>query len=262
MWDRNSFYHALKLGFRKRHSSGFSYQVSYQFQKSIDEGSTLAGSPRETFNDQWQGNNWLDHRIDRGPSNFNLPNVFSSNFSVDLPFGRGRTYGAGATGFVGKLIEGWAVNGILNLSDGAPQNILGPDRVLCTSNCAQSRPSLVAGGNNNPITGDPNAWFGDPEENFELPAPGRFGNLGRNTGVGPGIAQVDFSIHKRFYVGEAADIQFRAEFFNVFNRTNFQGPVRSRGAFTSGGGVNGTFGELTETGTTSRQIQLALKINF
>ena len=63
-------------------------------------------------------------------------------------------------------------------------------------------------------------------------------------------------------MGEAADVQFRAEFFNIFNRTNFQGPVRSRGAFTSGGGVNGTFGELTETATTSRQIQFALRLNF
>jgi hypothetical protein len=63
-------------------------------------------------------------------------------------------------------------------------------------------------------------------------------------------------------VGEQAQVQFRAEFFNILNHTNFQGPVRSRGTFAGSGRISRTFGELTETSTTSRQIQFALRIEF
>ena len=77
------------------------------------------------------------------------------------------------------------------------------------------------------------------------------------------MATLDLSILKSFFVGESANVQFRAEFFNIFNRANFQGPLRTRAVFNRGGGrPNGNFGQILGTVTPSRQIQLALKIVF
>jgi hypothetical protein len=256
-WDSNSWYHSLRLGLRKRFSSGFSYQLSYQFSKSIDQGSTTVSNPSSVNTQGYRATNWLDHRIDQGPSAYNVPHVFSANWVYELPFG------AGATGVVGQLIGGWSINGILNLADGPPLSITGGHDVTCDNFCSDVRPSLKAGGTSNPAQiGEPTAWFGTSAvaDNFEAPAPGHFGNIGRNSAMGPGVATLDFSIHKRFSINEEAQVQFRAEFFNIVNRTNFGSPRRA--ALSSSGGVDSRFGEITSTNTTSRQIQLALRIEF
>jgi hypothetical protein len=272
-WDGTSDYHALKLGLRRRFSAGHMFQLSYQWQKSLDTGSSIAGSPRETFNDSVLAENLHDSRADRGLSSFSLAQAFNANWGVELPFGSGRRFGADAGGIVGKLIEGWQINGILNLQAGAPQFISGFSRATCTQ-CSNIK-ATIKDGFEVPKDEDPNGWFiadiatisdedypfAKPGDPGQLPA-GHFGNLARNAGEGPGVATLDFSILKNFYVGEQAQVQFRAEFFNILNHTNFQGPVRSRGTFSGSGRISRTFGELTETSTTSRQIQFALRIEF
>jgi hypothetical protein len=254
-WDANSWYHALKVGLRKRFSSGLSYQLSYQFSKSIDQSSTTQSSPTDVSNEGYRATNWLDHRIDQGPSSYNVPHVFSANWVYQLPFG------AGATGVAGQLIGGWSIAGIVSLADGAPQSFLGAQRVVCPF-CSDVRVQLKPGGTGNPAqTGEPEAWYGpDATDNFEAPEPGHFGNVGRNSGFGPGVATLDFSIHKRFPLTEGTRLQFRAEFFNILNRTNFGTPRRT--TLSSSGSVDGRFGQITSTSTTSRQIQLALRIEF
>jgi len=254
-WDANSWYHALKVGLRKRFSSGLSYQLSYQFSKSIDQSSTTQSSPTDVSNEGYRATNWLDHRIDQGPSSYNVPHVFSANWVYELPFG------AGATGVAGQLIGGWSIAGIVSLADGAPQSFVGAQRVVCPF-CSDVRVQLKPGGTNNPAqTGEPEAWYGRTAgDNFEAPEPGHFGNVGRNSGFGPGVATLDFSIHKRFSLSEGAQLQFRAEFFNIMNRTNFGTPRRT--TLSSSGRVDGRFGQITTTTTTSRQIQFALRIEF
>ncbi len=183
--------------------------------------------------------------------------MFSANWVYELPFG------AGATGVVGQLIGGWSINGILNLADGSPVSITGGHDVTCDNFCSDVRPSLKAGGTSRPVeVGEPTNWYGPTAaaDNFEPPAPGHFGNIGRNSMVGPGVATLDFSIHKRFPLSEGAQVQFRAEFFNIVNRTNFGSPRRA--ALSSSGAPEDRFGEITTTNTTSRQIQLALRIEF
>jgi len=279
-WDANSWYHALKLGLRKRFGSGFSYQLSYQWQKIIDQGTSVSGNRNEFGSDVDATSNWLDHRFDQGRSTFSIGNVLSANGSFELPFGPGRRFGAGTSGFAAKLIEGWSINFIVSLSDGAPTSFEGGAQVTCSRcNTGRMRPSLVAGEELNPITEDPNQWFGSVDI-FEAPtsinladgtpcdednaAPGScagtFGNLGRTAVDGPGAATLDFAIHKGFSVGETTNIQFRAEFFNIFNRSNFGTP--EIGALSGGGTPQPDFGLVTNTATTSRQIQLALKILF
>jgi hypothetical protein len=92
-----------------------------------------------------------------------------------------------------------------------------------------------------------------------LPAAGTYGNLGRGTYTGPGLADLDVSLFKNFPVTERISTQFRAEFFNVLNRANFGTPnaiVFSNGAISSSAGL------ITSTATTSRQIQFGLKLIF
>jgi hypothetical protein len=145
------------------------------------------------------------------------------------------------------------------------------------------RPQLIAGEEIGAVTNDPNGWWGT-NEIYTLPAiinladgtpcntrdpnyvpgscGGTYGNLGRSAIVGPGAATLDFAIHKGFSVGETANVTFRAEFFNILNRANFGtpgiGPMSPSGSLRGGA----SFGIVTNTATTNRQIQLALKILF
>lgn len=255
------------------------FQLSYTWQKSIDEGSVIGGSPRETFNDAWLAQHLPEKSLDRGLSAFSIAQAFSANWAVELPFGRGRRFAPDAGGILGKLIEGWQVNGILQLMTGPPSTIDGNPFATCRqcSNIfASIRPGIPF-----PKSEDPNGWWvadietisdedfpfiqpGDTDANGNLigPALGYFPNLARNAGTGPGLATLDFSVLKNFFVGETAQVQFRAEFFNILNRTNFQINFRNRNTHSRGFSINRSFGQLTQTATSSRQIQLALKISF
>ena len=261
MWDGDSSYHGLSLGLKRRFSTGFSYQMSYTFQKFLDNGSGYTGSPGDFVTGNTLVSHWLDSSMDKGPSAWNTPQTFSFNGSLDLPFGPGRRFGSGASGAWAKVIEGWQLNGLARLADGPAVEINVTGRRFTCGTC-DSRPDLIPGKDNSPNTGDPNAWFGDPTENFTQPATGYFGDVGRNTAVGPGLATVDFSILKNFSMGETGRFQFRAEFFNIFNRASFHPPERTRNAFGSGRPNTASFGRVLETATTSRQIQLALRIDF
>jgi len=261
MWNGDSSYHGLQLGLKKRFSSGLSYQLSYTFQKFLDNGSNYTGSPGDFVTSNTLASHWLDSSMDKGPSAWNTPQTLSANASFDLPFGPGRRFGSGATGAWGKVIEGWQINGLARLADGPAVEInLGGRRFTCGT--CDSRPDLIPGMDNSPNTGDPNAWFGDPTVNFTQPETGYFGNVGRNSAIGPGLATLDLSILKNFAMGETARFQFRAEFFNIMNRANFHPPERTRNAFSSGRPNLSSFGRVLETATTSRQIQFALRIDF
>jgi hypothetical protein len=103
----------------------------------------------------------------------------------------------------------------------------------------------------------PKQWF-DPAA-FVLPAPGTYGNLGRGTLSGPGLAAADLSLLKNTHLSERLNLQFRAEFFNLLNRANFGTP---NPIVFAGSAVSPTAGLITATATTSRQIQFGLKLIF
>jgi hypothetical protein len=116
----------------------------------------------------------------------------------------------------------------------------------------------VPGASNNPVLGEPNRYF-DPNA-FMLPAAGTFGDIGRNTVTGPGLAVFDFSLYKNFSVGVGRSLQFRAEIFNLFNRPNFALPGAN--LFTSTGARQSNAGVITSTVTTGREMQFGLKFSF
>jgi hypothetical protein len=261
-WDGLSWYHGLKLGLRKRFSSGFQYQIAYNWQKFMDEGSAIRTTGGDFTNASTFATDWRDHKIDRGLSAYHVAHTFSSNFTYELPFGPGRSYGSGTSGVAAALIQGWQINGIISLSSGQALGINGDGGAtcrLCADRGSAARPDLIPGKDNNPNTGDPNGWFGDSTDNFQLQEAGYYGTLGRNTAEAPGIATLDLSIIKGFALGERADLQFRAEFFNLFNRANWGAPNLTS---FSRGNPSSSFGEILTTTTTSRQIQFAVKIVF
>jgi hypothetical protein len=127
------------------------------------------------------------------------------------------------------------------------------------------RPSLNPSFSGPVVLGNPNQWF-NPNA-FVLPAFGTYGNLGRGTLTGPGLATLDVSVFKNASISEKVTLQFRSEFFNLLNRTNF-GPPNAT-VFTNGTStastvpaISPTAGLITTTATTSRQIQFGLKLLF
>lgn len=249
--ESDSRYNSLQTTFRLQPTHGLELQVSYVWSRSIDNSSATAGA------DSWASPplimNPYDFSADRGLSVFDIRHLFTLNYLYELP-------SVSAQGVLGQLVNGWSVGGIVSMSTGNP---LSPSVGFCRSNvappsCGEDRPDLTPGARNNPVLGDPNRYF-DPGA-FTLPEAGFFGNNGRNTVIGPGLASMDFSIYKRFPVAEGKALQFRVEIFNLFNRANFANPANS--LFTSSGARQASAGVITRTVSTSREIQFGLKFNF
>ena len=265
VFDSYSHYDSLQVGLTKRFSQGLQFQLSYTYSSMIDESAGQnGGSSGGTTTSQ----DPLDRSLDRSKSAFNVPHNFTFSYNYDLPFGPGRAYGGSLSGFAGKLLEGWQLGGIVQLSDGPQVNAemnfrFNPSKSnnIGIPDQGVDRPSLVPGASNNPVKDnfDPSTGYVDVSS-FEIAEEGFFGDLGRNTIRAPGIATVDFSLLKTTSIGENVDLQFRAEFFNIFNRANFSSPNTS--THINFGVPNSRFGNITSTTTTSRQIQFALKLIF
>jgi hypothetical protein len=161
-----------------------------------------------------------------------------------------------------KLVEGWQMTGILSDSGGEPFTVSdGFDQAGIVS--GSSRPNVISGCD--AAEGSPTQWYNPAC--FALQPVGTLGNNGRNTLRLPGLVDFDFAVLKDTAVPKISEqfhVQFRAEFFNIFNHTNFGAPVV--GAFSQGANGTGTFaptaGKIFTTTTTSRQIQFGLKILF
>ncbi|HET9533003.1 MAG TPA: TonB-dependent receptor, partial [Blastocatellia bacterium] len=265
-FNGDSYYHGLQLLATKRYSSGLQFQAAYTYSKSIDVGSAT----ESVFTNGASGGDFQDPLapgLDKALSDFDNRHNFVANFLWDLPLGKGRAVGGGVTGVADKLISGWSAGGIVNLRSGFPFSLaLGFDRARNGIDNVQSQRPNVAPGRDydSAITGDPNR-FVDPTA-FELQPAGFYGNAGRNALEGPDLRVFDFSLIKRTPITERVNTEFRAEVFNIFNHTNFSPPdaasrVIFNGVDAAGRGVvPASFGQLTRTSTSSRQIQFGLKI--
>ena len=261
VFDSYSHYDSLQVGLTKRLSQGLQFQLSYTYSSMIDESSGQNGGSAG-------GTTTSMDSLDRSKSAFNIPHNFTFSYTYDLPLGPGRAFGGDLTGFAGKLLGGWQLGGIVQFSDGPQINAemnfrFNPSRSnnIGIPDQGVDRPNLVAGKSNNPVRSnfDPNVGYLDPSS-FEIGEEGFFGDLGRNTIRGPGIANVDFSLFKTTSLSENAGLQFRAEFFNVFNRANFGSP--NTATHINFGVPNRRLGTISSTTTSSRQVQFALKLLF
>jgi hypothetical protein len=195
----------------------------------------------------------------KGRADQDVPHNFNFNYTYDLPVGAGRTFGSDMGGVANALLGGWQLNGVITMRSGLPVTI-GGGGYSTNNRCRTCRisPNLKPGGDLNPVTGDINHWF--DETQFEVVRTGYYGNVGINTMDGPKSVKVDFSVFKVFPMGEARNLQFRAEFFNLPNHPNFSAPAA--GVFDNNGVVNPDVGLIDTTNGISRQVQLALKFEF
>ena len=287
-------YSSMQMTVNRRFSKGLTAGFQWTYGHSIGNtgGSNEAQTAQNPFNfQQDHGNNAFDVR-------------HSANLSLlyQLPFK--------FNGFKERVIGGWEVGGIMNARTGLPIDITmsRPDIVYQINGTNQfvnapivtngvvtttpvvnnpfggafrnnRRPNVVAGVNPFLSTGD-GRYFLNPAA-FSIPTPGSFGNLGRGALHGPGLNQIDFTVHKRFKIDEKRNLEFRAELYNAFNRANFANPpavlsnalgtgtnqLQPGTSFTSAA-AGSAFGVLNSTVSkdvglgAQRQVQFSLRLNF
>ncbi len=263
--DGESWYNALIIDARRRWSRGFSAQVSYTLSKSEDttQASTF-------FSDATNGTTSAMPEFipdyNKGLSDFDSRHVLVMNATWELPFANS------LTGVPAAILDGWRVSGIWNMRSGNPLTVFvqsnrsrsqwNPSR---GPGIGQDRPSYAPGfGPDNAVLGRVDQWF-DPNA-FVLQPAGTFGNTGRGDFIGPDLRTLDLSLSKiaRWNrLGDNGRVEFRIEAFNVLNRANFGPPTLT--AFAGAADNEApftTFGRISSTVTSSRQIQLGARIVF
>ena len=241
--EGNSNYNGLQIRLNRSTSKGLTYLISYTWSKSIDlacsgdygvEGCELQDA--------------YDPSMDRSVSGFDLTHLFVGSFVYDLPVGHGKSIEP-SNPILRHLVENWQVNGILTLHSGTPYDVIYQGDLANTGNTFV-RANLV--GNPTPNHPIPAEWINTSA--FAIPVPYTFGDLGRNSLRSDWFRNLDFSVFRRFPLGEAAALEFRLEAFNVFNDVVFATP---------GNVINGpNFGVVTSIANTPRQLQVALRLVF
>jgi hypothetical protein len=249
-----SSYHGLEVDVNRRIARGLQFRGAYTFSKTLDDGDSLNTSV--ATNSPAFASNPLSLSADYGRASFDVTHAAVINATYELPFGRGHF--ASDRGWLQKSIEGWQVSGIQTLQSGlpfTPQLSYNPSNDGDTRNPV--RPSLNPAFTGSLYGGGPNQYF-NPSA-FIQPLPGTYGNVGRNILHGPRLVTTDLSFAKGFTLTERLNLKFRAEFFNLFNHTNLNTPNPVVYAAATGD-PSPTAGVITSTATTSRQIQLGLKL--
>jgi carboxypeptidase family protein len=235
----SSNYNALEAMLEKRFSHGLQFQAAYTFSKSIDDGSTFEES-LDPFN----------YRASRGLSIFNSAQRFVISYDWELPLPKHE-------GFMGKLLNDWAISGITQFQSGFPIRLNTEDDTELIASIfftGTEAPQRVAPFQKlNPKTNG-GFWF-NPND-FQDPPLGQFNNgTQRTICCGPGLQEWDFAVHKKIAITESKYLQFRGEIFNLFNHTNFFNPD---GSFSDGPTL---FGKITQA-QDPRLVQFALKFFF
>jgi hypothetical protein len=247
----NSNYNALQVWLNRRFTGRLSYSVSYTW------GHSLSDVPLTSFTSATTDP--YNYHLDYGDADLDRRHIFVANVVYALP--SMKRWG----GFADQILGGWQLNSIVTIYSGTPLDVFSGVNANYNGLSAAPangglRPNLVQGQSIYLNSGDSTAYLNPAA--FALPAPGTFGNLRRGAVRQPGIKNIDFSLAKNWAMRERLRLQFRAEFFNLFNHTNFNGFDPSLGidAFT-GGRTNGNFGHLTSD-LGPRNVQFGLKLNF
>jgi hypothetical protein len=234
----------------------------YTWSKALDDGDSLNGTA--AANAPGLVSNPFDLGADYGPATYDVRHIGVINAVYTLPFGKGQPIGNSLEGLSNALVSGWSVNSIVTIQSGfpfTPQLSYNPSNNGDTRNPV--RPFVNPAFTGPVILGKPSQWFNPSAFLAPLANSGFYGNLGRDTLIGPGLATWDFSAFKTTTLNERVALQFRAEIFNLLNHANFNTPNLI--TFTSsslGTKTSGTAAAITSTSTTSRQIQFGLKLIF
>lgn len=245
----SSIYHAFQFKANKRLSSGFSVLAAYTFSKLIGDvtpwnTSFLDNAP--SFQDQY------NRRLDRSIDPQDISSRFVISYVWELPFGRGKRFLSGAPRAVDIALGGWQMNGITTFATGQP--IAVTNSIATTSGATRPHNLGQSAKKSGSVTDRLEAYM--DASVFAAPGPFEFGSAPRTLPDvrGDGPQNFDISLFKNFMFTERWVLQFRAEFFNIFNTPQFGEP---NGAFG-----NAQFNRITTQANNPRDIQFALRLSF
>jgi len=243
----NGNYNSLGAKLTKRYSGGVTYLMSYTWAKSIDTATAIRNQGGDTLFPQ----NSYCRSCERARSSHDVRHRYVTSMLWDMPFGKGRKFNIG-NAVANAVAGGWQIGTILTLQTGFPITVTQGGDPSNTGgqfdrpNAVGTSPDLDRGQQ------DPQRFFNTAA--FSLTPDGRFGDVGRNTLMGPGMISWDFSTLKDFAITERHKLQFRFEAFNFPNHPNWDNPTTNISS--------GTFGRVGGTRLNMRNLQFALKFLF
>jgi hypothetical protein len=253
----NSNYQSLQVKAEKRFGGGNSILVAYTFSKLISDTDTITGW-LESGGSPGGYQNANNLRLEKSLASFDTPNRLVISYVLDIPVGRGRKFLSQANRLVDAAIGGWGVQGVTTIQSGFPLHLsTNTNNIHAFSQ--GSRPNVVPGCDSSvsgSATSKLNEWFNTAC--FAQPPDFTYGNASRTDPNlrSAGIGNWDFTAVKRFAITPEGrvNLQFRAEFFNIFNRVQFGYPGQSLG--------QSSFGVVTSTQNLPRLVQFALRLGF
>ncbi len=251
-------YNSLVVDARRSFAGGFQFRGNYTYSKNLDDGS--AWNTSVSANTPAYVEFPLNPRLDWGPAATDVRHAASINGSYELPFGTHRRFLSSAPTLVNAIVDGWTTSAIVTVQSGFP---FSPQLGYNPTGNGDTRNPIRPDWNPN-FTGKlyprTTSQYFNPAA-FLPPATGTYGNVSRDCLTGPGLSEFDFSATKNAHITERLNFQFRAEFFNILNHTNFLTP--NEVVYTSAtSGISPTAGLITAASTTSRQIQFGAKLQF
>ena len=263
-----SNYNGLEVDVRRNFAHGLQFRGNYTFAKNLDNGS--AWNTSVSANTPAFVSVPSAPSLDYGRAATDVRQIAAINGTYELPFGRNQAFASNLNPTTEHLVGGWSVSAIANFQTGfpfSPQLGYNPTGSGDTRNPV--RPNLNPNFTGNLYPRTVAQWFNPAAFSAPLSTTnssgtitgGAVGNLGRDTLEGPGLSEVDLSLLKRTKLTERVNAQFRAEFFNILNHSNFTtpNPIVFSALNTA---TSSTAGVITATATSSRQIQIGIKLGF
>jgi hypothetical protein len=261
-----SNYNGLQAVFRQQFNRGLEFTANYTYSKSLTDDFGYYGVTDQNSGQYYQQNAY-DMAAEWGPSGFDIRQALTISGEYDLPFGRGQRYGGNWNRMIDEGIGGWKIAGSDVTYSGYPVTLSSPanysSTVFAFTGAARPNQNLPLKVVNKSL----GAWWGTaaqgtacgPNQNngtciFSQQPDDAFGNVRPFSMRGPGYEQVDMAVFKSFPVWKENRMDFRADMFNAFNVASYQSP--------DNGVTDANFGEITNTNSTERHIQLSLKYEF
>jgi hypothetical protein len=250
----DSTYHAMQMRLVKRFRSGGTVQASYTWSKLLSDTDTLT-SWLEAGHAVGGVQDPSNLRLEKSLASFDAAHRLVASYVYDLPVGKGKHFLSTVHGPADKLLSGWGIGGITTLQSGLPLALTTASN-LTNSLGGGSRPNVIS--SNVAISGPAQSrlgqWFNTAA--FAQPAAFTFGNEPRTDPIlrAAGINNFDFTVVKHTQINERFRLEFRTEFFNLFNRVQFADPGTSLGS--------PQFGIVTSAMNLPRLVQLGLRLSF
>jgi hypothetical protein len=254
-------YNSLQVTGRRRFNHGFEFLTNYTWSKGLTNNLGYYGGTGSSQSAYWQ--DAYNGSGDYGPAFFDATHIFTFAGYYDLPFGRGRLVGANMNRFLDTVVGGWKVGAVTNLHSGFPFTVSSPGNYAVNQRANRGNHYRKLVVQNRSVdhwygTGPSATGCGVNTDNgicaYGQESTTGFGTASVGSERSPGYKNVDANLSKSFTLYRETNLQFRANFYNVLNTVSLAAPQNDISS--------ATFGQITGTLSTERQIELGLKLSF